>query len=96
MRTEGLVAKARDIVNWAIAWTAVTKPEEAEQAQQIVEPGVNPLPDGLSMLNAVGSLSYYLEDRINRDGNRRQHISAHRQPVQWARSIRPTEPPGSQ
>ncbi|MEJ2660872.1 MAG: DUF3352 domain-containing protein [Desulfobacteraceae bacterium] len=67
MRTEGLVAKTRDIVNWAVTWMAMAKPEEADQARQIVELGVNPLLDGLSMFKAVGGRTYNLEDRINSD-----------------------------
>ena len=67
MRTEGLVAKTRDIVNWAMTWMAMSKPEEAEQARQIVELGVNPLLDGLTMFKAVGGRTYNLEDRINSD-----------------------------
>ena len=67
MRTEGLVAKTRDIVNWAMTWMAMSKPEEAEQARQIVELGVNPLLDGLSMFKAIGGRTYNLEDRINSD-----------------------------
>lgn len=67
MRTEGVVAKARDMINWAMTWMAMTKPDEAEQARQIVELGVHPLLDGLSMFKAVGSRTYTQEDRINCD-----------------------------
>jgi hypothetical protein len=67
MRTEGLVAKAREIVDWAMTWMAMTKPNETDQARQIVELGINPMLDGLSMFKAVGGRTYIEEDQINSD-----------------------------
>ncbi len=67
MRTEGLVAKARDIIDWAVTWMAMTKPDKADQARQIVELGAYPLLDGFSMVKAVGSRTYTQENRINTD-----------------------------
>ena len=67
MRTEGLVAKARDIINWAMTWMAMTKPEEVEQARQIMELGVHPLLDGLTLFKAVGGRTYTGENQINSD-----------------------------
>jgi hypothetical protein len=67
MRTEGLVAKARDVINWAMTWMAMTKPDETDQARQIVELGVYPLLDGFSMFKAVGGRTYTREDQISSD-----------------------------
>jgi hypothetical protein len=67
MRTDGLVAKTRDIVNWALTWMAMAKPNEGDQVRQIVELGVYPLLDGLSMFKAMGGRTYTQGDRINSD-----------------------------
>jgi hypothetical protein len=67
MRTEGLVAKAHEVINWALARMAMSKPAEADQARQIVELGINPLLDGLSMFKAVGGRTYSVESQINSD-----------------------------
>jgi hypothetical protein len=67
MRTEGLVVKAHEIINWAITWMAMTKPDEIDQARQIVKLGINPVLDGLSMFKAVGGRTYTAKDQINSD-----------------------------
>jgi hypothetical protein len=67
MRTEGLVAKTRDIINWAVTWMAMTKPNEADQVRQIMDLGVQPVLDGLTIFKAVGGRTYIDGNQINSD-----------------------------
>jgi hypothetical protein len=67
MQTEALVAKVRDLISWAMTRMAMSKPNEIDQARQIVELGVNPVLDGLSMFKAVGGRTYTEGDQINSD-----------------------------
>ena len=42
LNTAGLTAKARDLVNWGMAWMAMAKPDEADKTRRVVEQAVFP------------------------------------------------------
>jgi hypothetical protein len=65
MRTEGLFEKVREVISWGMSWMAMMQPAEAQNMQDIVTLGVDPLLDGLSMIKAVGGRAYAEEDRIS-------------------------------
>jgi hypothetical protein len=67
MRAEGLVERTREVLAWAMSWMAMMQPAKAESMQGIVSLGVDPLLDGLSMIQAVGARAYVEEDRICSD-----------------------------
>lgn len=65
--TAGMVAKTRDLINWAMSWMAMTKPEIIQQTQQVMELVVNPLLDGFSMVKAVGGRTFNEKTHISSD-----------------------------
>ena len=67
LRAAGLFAKVRDLITWGMAWMAMAKPDEVEQTKRVVELGIYPLLDGLSMIKAVGGRSYSGEDHFSSD-----------------------------
>jgi hypothetical protein len=67
LNTEDLFAKTRELITWGINWTAITNKDKAEKAKKIMELGINPLLDGLSMIKAVGVNTCIKEDSINSD-----------------------------
>lgn len=67
MDTAGLVAKTRDVINWAMSWMAMTKPDSIQQTQQVMELVVNPLLDGFSMVKAVGGRTFNEKTHISSD-----------------------------
>jgi hypothetical protein len=67
IRTEGVVARVREMVSWAMSWMAMSKPNEIEQARQIVKLGINPMLDGLTMFKAMGGRTYTEKNQINSD-----------------------------
>lgn len=67
LRTAGLFAKVRDLITWGMTWMAMAKPDEVEQTKRVVELGIYPLLDGLSMIKAVGGRSYSEEDHFSSD-----------------------------
>lgn len=67
MDTAAIVAKTREVINWAMSWMAMAKPNEAQQAQQVMELVVNPLLDGFSMIKAVGGRTFNEKTHISSD-----------------------------
>ncbi|KJS30523.1 MAG: hypothetical protein VR64_14925 [Desulfatitalea sp. BRH_c12] len=67
MNPQGLLDKTRQTISWAMAWMAMTKPDDAKRAQQIITLGIDPLIDGLSMIKAVGGRTYIEDDSVHSD-----------------------------
>ncbi|MBN2429089.1 MAG: hypothetical protein JXK94_12200 [Deltaproteobacteria bacterium] len=64
---EGLIGKTKDISAWALAWMAATQPDRGEKGRRMVELVLNPLLDGFSMYNSIGSRVYIENDRMVSD-----------------------------
>jgi hypothetical protein len=67
LRADGLIERTREVLSWAMSWMSMMQPDNAEMMQDIVSLGVNPLLDGLSMIQAVGGRAYIEDDRICSD-----------------------------
>lgn len=67
LRTDALVAKAHELISLGMSLQAMARSDETEKAKKIVELGINPLLDGLSMVKAVGGRTYTDENLISSD-----------------------------
>lgn len=63
-----ILAKVKEVIHWAMAWTAMTAPKEkTDRIGQILDNLVFPLMDGFQMVESVGIWTYGEETRIISD-----------------------------
>lgn len=67
LKFDKMVGRARSLMEWAMAWSAITKPEESQRIKQIVNLGVNPLLDGLTLFKTIGGHTRMGESQITSD-----------------------------
>ncbi|MBU1054720.1 MAG: DUF3352 domain-containing protein [Proteobacteria bacterium] len=67
LNTEEMIIKTRKLISWGISWMAIAQRDKVEKASKIVNLGINPLLDGLSMIKAMGGSTYIGEDFIKSD-----------------------------
>ncbi len=67
LRSEGLIARIKELIPRGMSWLAMTQPDKAKDLQKVVDLGVMPLLDGLSMYKAVGGRTYVDGNRVCSD-----------------------------
>jgi len=67
MNVTSMIAKSREVASWSLAWMAATQPDQGKKAQKVAELVLNPLLDGFSMVNSIGSRVYVKDDRLVND-----------------------------
>ncbi len=67
IKNDTLLDKTRGVLNWSMTLLALTKPKEIRKIKKIINLGVYPILDGLTMMKTVGGRAYTEKDSITSD-----------------------------